>query len=187
MDRLINGLVIAAALTLMTACAVNQWDRPAPPPAAAAPPPAQPPPPSKAAELVLYYKRINTLNPQELKQEYTALEKRAQAEDWEAQLRYALLLTRPETEFQDYGKAAALFDKFGKSSPGQEGELLAFSQLLHNLLQEQQKTAEANRALGRQLEDSKKQLEHVQNQINALKSIEKSIHERNTRERSGDR
>lgn len=185
MARLLSAIVLSTAVAILSGCAVEDlFTKPEPDPRPAnlqEPEPVVIKTASTSDKLLLYYRRVVGLPKERLQEELRAAESRAkQGGDWEARLQYALLLLHPETPFRDTVKASALLEGLEKEKAETPDEylLLSLSRLLRGILEEERKAFDSKQTLARKLEASEKELHHVRDQINALKSIEKSLYER---------
>lgn len=194
MARIIVAIIAIFAAICASGCADQQWMKLPAKIIEARPVPVKGPSKvvvktaSKADKVLMYYRHILSLPPPEAADEFKVVNAQLNKNsDWENELHYALLLLRPGTGFRDTAKATEILQRYADKQDQDDFLLSALSMLLTGILEDHLKIAEANRNLNRQFEESQKQLHHVQSQINALKSIEKSIHERNTREETGNR
>jgi len=88
--------------------------------------------------------------------------------------RLVLLLILPNTPFRDINSALYLLNEWprdGRSITGLQG----FRNLLAPLLSEQQRLNQGVEELSQKLKDEQKRVETMQNQIEAIKSIEKNL------------
>ena len=145
---------------------------------------------SEADKLLLYYQHVQSLSDDDFSREFRAVEQSVEADAERPELmRYALLLARPDTPHHDADTAIGILERFEavRGDSDQDKILGSLSLLLRQQMQREVDLREAKHKLANRLEERDKQLEHVKNQINALKSIEKSIHERETQDGNSER
>lgn len=92
--------------------------------------------------------------------------------------RLVLLLAHSPADFKDYKAAAALLDEYVKRRSDKDPLLNSFATLLTVILKDQVSLAERENSLERKLVMNEKNLKLLQSQLDALKSIETSIHQR---------
>ena len=140
---------------------------------------------SETDKVLLYYRFILKLSAREYANERRSLQKQLEKKpDLHLQLRYILLLLRPGMSGSDPAQAAKLLAEVGRRAGDDSDRVLikSFTLLVGDLL----RLAEESQRLRSEVDSQKTELEHLRGQINALKSIEKSLHERDLRETNGE-
>ena len=87
--------------------------------------------------------------------------------------RLVLLLILPNTSFRDITSAVYLLNEWPRDS--HPTNLQSFRNLLASLLAEQQRLTHSVEELSQKLKDEQKRVETLQNQIDAIKSMEKNL------------
>lgn len=88
--------------------------------------------------------------------------------------RLVLLLILPNTSFRDVTSALYLLNEWPRDAKPATG-LQSFRNLLAALLAEQQRLSQSTDELSQKLKEEQKRVETLQNQIEAIKSMEKNL------------
>lgn len=128
---------------------------------------------SEAESLLLYHEHLRKLSSADLNREHEGV-KQALAGSGSngnfSRVRLAMLLSLPGAGFRDDGRALGLLEPMLKESAA-SNEMRALAQLLYVLISERRRTEE-------RLKDEQRKTEGLQQKLDALKSIEKSLLER---------
>lgn len=174
---------------------------PAPPPPVVAPPPPEPvpepePPAAKCAIseqeaealawLLGYYRATHRIGSDTLVAELSSAEEELKAVvSPRNQVRLALLLSLPDPRVHNPAKAVAVLDQYLVTSGGDDPVLQNFAYVLRALISQRNKVednfrqAEDNaRRLTQRLEKAEAENKMLRDQLDALKSIERSLYER---------
>jgi hypothetical protein len=89
--------------------------------------------------------------------------------------RLVLLLTLPNAPFRDLNSALRLLNDWPRDGGGEGAGLQSFRNLLITLLAEQQRLNQSADELAQKLKDEQKRAETLENQIEAIKRMEKNL------------
>jgi len=123
------------------------------------------------AVLLAYVQRLRSLNYEDMRREYVAANQAyARSRADEQRLRLGLVLVAPNAAVRDDARAAGLFES-ALAERGRAGGLGQFVNLLQGMLAER----------GRQVREEQRRTDALQQKLDALKAIEQSMSERDTR------
>jgi hypothetical protein len=129
-----------------------------------APPIAIPEDVKQLSDLVAYYSRVAALPPDDKRREYAAASQTFSRDPSSYnRIRVALLALMPGTPFQDDVRAMSLLEPYSRSGPSSD-KLRQLGAILHGQL------SETTKARGR--------AEQLQEQLEALRAVERAIIER---------
>mgnify|MGYP000126633066 CR=1 FL=1 len=132
-----------------------------------------------SAEVLAYFQRIKGLSGDALAAEHAAasqaLTKRRSDVN---RLKLALLLSLPRTPFKDEGRAAALANEVANNKAADAPEMKHLALLLAAIANEQKQQEERWQQLAQKQKDDEKRAEALQQKLDALKSIEKDLIQR---------
>jgi len=132
-----------------------------------------------SAEVLAYFQRIKGLSVDALAAEHAvasqALAKRRSDLN---RLKLALLLILPRTAFKDEGRAAALANEVANNKAVDAPEMKNLALLLAAFANEQKQQEERLQQLAQKQKDDEKRAEALQQKLDALKSIEKDLIQR---------
>ena len=175
--RLWSILMLCATLTACASLPVSRpgvkcENVPPPLPVSSAPSPTQT---SRLTELMQYYEYLRKQPPLVLAQEYKkAVQDFAQSESDSSRVRLAILLALPDTSFHDVPAALNLLNNWPEDQNVSPPTLDGFARLLSVLLMQQQQSTNSVNDLTQKLKEEKKRAETLQNQIDAVKNMEKN-------------
>lgn len=131
---------------------------------------------SEVATLLAYSQRIRSLPHDGLAAEYAlANQALAKQRSDSLRLRLALLLTLPNAPFRDDSRGAALAEEVFNNKNGDNAELKALAQYIVTVANEQKRQEERYQLLAQKLKEEEKRAEALQQKVDALKSIEKDL------------
>jgi uncharacterized protein (DUF3084 family) len=168
--------LLAAVLALTAGCAVPPVGE------GARPEPAIPGltrPVSDVEALLDYYERLTKLQGQELAKEYErARQTYAKTRSDYNRLQLALHGALPGAGPEDQVQSLNLLEPLVKSNEPRSGDLRRLALLLHGLIQEHRRLAEGLNAASQRVKEEQKRAEDLQQKLDAIKSIEKTLIER---------
>lgn len=130
----------------------------------------------EAGELLAYNQRIRSLSPEELNSEYgMATQALARQKSDLNRLRTVLLLLQPNAPFRDDARAAALVDEVLGNRPTENSATKALAQLLGAMVNERRRQEERYQKLTQKLGEEEKRADALQQKLEALKTIEKNL------------
>jgi len=137
---------------------------------------------SDVAALLQYARSLDTLNDQELQEEFS----RAQQAETERhqpadRIRLALLLGDPRAPFKDYDRSLALLDAASADPAGQDDASRALVSLLSSMVREFKRQGEQYQKLDAKYKDEKKQRELLQQKLDELTTLEQKLLEQGTK------
>ncbi|MDC8757878.1 hypothetical protein [Janthinobacterium fluminis] len=162
-------LISCAGVLLLSACAA----RPLPRPAATCAPPAQVAPAAAVNELLAYQAGLRLLTPAELGKALAEANAH-DAHDARAALRRAMLLAA-QRGAGDLGRAQALLDAVAQSAVPDEQVLKPLAQFLAAGYADARRQDEAADRLGQQLREGQRRNEQLNDKLEALKNIERTL------------
>ncbi|ADL55671.1 hypothetical protein [Gallionella capsiferriformans] len=124
----------------------------------------------KLHEALLYAAYIRSLSASDLTQEYNAA--RMNIVNNTERLKLAILLSLPDTQFRDTGKAIGLLNGLTVTPSDSQSDLNGFALLLNMLLGKEQQTAETLSDLTKLLATDRAQIKSLQDKIDAIKDFE---------------
>jgi cellulose biosynthesis protein BcsQ len=131
---------------------------------------------AEAGELLAYNQRIRSLSPEELNSEYAIATQALTRQKSDAnRLRIVLLLTQPNASFRDDTRAAALIDEVLANRPAENSAMKALAQLLGAMVNERRRQEDRYQKLNQKLGDEEKRADALQQKLEALKTIEKNL------------
>ncbi|PZP64506.1 MAG: hypothetical protein DI596_01815 [Azospira oryzae] len=170
---------LLAALALAAGCAV--------PPGGEQPSPAFPAvmrPLSDVEALLDYYERLTNLQGPELAKEHErARQAYAKTRSDYHRLQLALYGALPNAGAEEQMQSLNLLEPLVKSSEHRNADLRRLALLLHGLIQEQRRLGESLNAASQKAKEEQKRADNLQQKLDALKSIEKNLIEREQRMR----
>ena len=123
------------------------------------------------------YRNIREMTPEQLEQKLVYDEEAyLKNQDAETSLRLALLLATAEPPVQDRQRARELLDEFNPEQA--TGTEVSIAMLLQQMLNEQLNREEREKALRNRLANGDRRITELENQLDALTSIEQSINKR---------
>lgn len=132
-----------------------------------------------SAEVLAYFQRIKGLSVEGLAAEHAAAAQAlARRRSDVNRLKLALLLILPRTAFKDEGRAAALANEVVNNKAADAPELKNLALLLAAIANEQKQQEERLQQLAQKQKDDEKRAEALQQKLDALKSIEKDLIQR---------
>ena len=165
-------LVAVAALMFLTGCAAIESVES---PRAVEPPPAELVVTGQMDDMMEFYDSIRKQSPAELSRVYDKAKQSFMRNKSDTnRARLVLLLILPNTSFRDVTSAMHLLNEWPKDS-NSANNLQSFRNLLAGLLAEQQRLSHGIEELSQKLKDEQKRAETLQNQIDAIKSMEKNL------------
>ncbi|RZT09254.1 hypothetical protein SAMN05216319_2322 [Duganella sp. CF402] len=162
---------------LLAACTLNSPlpDDPAPPPA---PPPvveklpAPPPPPDEIGPLLSYHQSLRRMSQGELLKELSGLGLQQRSPRVAIQMGMALMLTRGGG---DLARAQSLLDSVATSAEPEAAPFRPLAQLLSSNCAETRRLAEHADKLAAQQKDSQRRIDQLNETLEALKAIERTL------------
>ncbi len=129
--------------------------------------------------LLDYYERLTKLSGPELAKEYErARQTYARARSDYNRLQLALHGALPGAGPEDQIQSLNLLEPLVKSNDQKNGDLRRLALLLHGLIQEHRRLAEGLSAASQKAKEEQKRAEDLQQKLDAIKSIEKNLIER---------
>ena len=126
-------------------------------------------------DMMLYYDSLRRQPPAELTRVYDKVKQNFVQNKSDAnRARLVLILILPNTSFRDTGSALYLLNDWPREGRPATG-LQSFRSLLTVLLAEQQRITHSADELSQKLKEEQKRVEMLQNQIEAIKSMEKNL------------
>ena len=126
-------------------------------------------------DMMEFYESLRKQPPTELARVYDKVKQNfVQNKSDSNRARLVLLLILPNTSFRDITSAAYLLNEWPRDSKPVTN-LQSFRNLLASLLAEQQRLAHSVEELSLKFKDEQKRVEILQNQIDAIKSMEKNL------------
>ena len=127
-------------------------------------------------DLMQYYDSLRKQPPAELARVYDKVKQNFVQNKSDAnRARLALLLILPNTSFRDTTSALYLLNEWPRGDGKPISGLQSFRNLLTALLAEQQRLNNSADELSHKLKEEQKRVETLQNQIEAIKSMEKNM------------
>ena len=131
------------------------------------------------AEVLAYFQRIKGLSVDGLTVEHAvAAQALAKRRSDVNRLKLALLLIQPRTPFKDEGRAAALASEVANNKAADAPEMKNLALLLAAIANEQRQQEERLQQLAQKQKDEEKRADALQQKLDALKSIEKDLIQR---------
>ena len=131
---------------------------------------------SDVTVLLNYYQRIRALSGESLAAEYAlAAQALAKQRSDGNRLKAALLLTLPNASFRDDSRAAALAEETLNNKASDNAELKTFAQYIAAVANEQKRQEDRYQQLSQRLKEEEKRSEALQQKLDAVKSIEKDL------------
>lgn len=132
-----------------------------------------------SAEALAYFQRIKGLSGDALAAEHAAASQAlAKRRSDVNRLRLALLLILPRTAFKDEGRAMALANEVATNKAADAPEMKHLALLLAAIANEQKQQEERLQQLVQKQKDDEKRADALQQKLDALKSIEKDLIQR---------
>lgn len=130
--------------------------------------------------ILAYNDLLNRLTPKQLNQEYKVTKDRLTKNpaDTVERFRLILLLINAKGDRKDYKSALSLLDEYFEKHKDNNQALNSFAGFLKIIVKEQISLAEQESVLEKRIQTSEKNAKTLQEQLDALKSIETSIHRR---------
>jgi hypothetical protein len=126
-------------------------------------------------DMMQYYESLRKQPPADLGRVYDKVKQNfAQNKSDANRARLALLLILPNSSFRDLNSAINLLNEWPRDTKTPTS-LQSFRNLLASLLVEQQRVNHGMEELSQKLKDEQKRVETLQNQIEAIKSMEKNL------------
>ncbi|MEO6825526.1 MAG: dihydrolipoamide acyltransferase [Nitrosospira sp.] len=126
-------------------------------------------------DMMMYYDSLRRQPPAELTRVYDKVKQNFVQNKSDAnRARLVLILILPNTSFRDTGSALYLLNDWPREGRPTTG-LQSFRSLLTVLLAEQQRVTHSADELSQKLKEEQKRVEMLQNQIEAIKSMEKNL------------
>ena len=175
-------LLLTASLTL-AGCTLLE-EQPAAPvssgPARTAPPaPAAVPAPRGVAELLEYYDGLRRTDAATRTREHDRVKALFQQQQTAyARVQLALFGALPNATADQQAQALTLLEPVAQEDRPRDRELHRFAALLYATLQENRRAADAAAAAGQRAREESRRADDLQQKLDALKSIEKSLIER---------
>jgi hypothetical protein len=127
-------------------------------------------------DMMEFYESLRKLSAPELSRVYDKVKQNFVQNKSDAnRIRLVLLLIMPQTSFRDVNSALYLLNEWPRGETKTFNYLLSFRNLLAAQLLEQQRLSNSTEELGQKLRDEQKRVETMQNQIDAIKSMEKNL------------
>ena len=127
-------------------------------------------------DMMEYYESLRKLSPAELARVYDRVKQNfVQNKSDTNRTRLVLLLIMPHTSFRDLTSALYLLNEWPRGETKAFNHLLSFKNLLAAQLVEQHRLSNSVDELSQKLKDEQKRVETMQNQIDAIKSMEKNL------------
>jgi hypothetical protein len=132
-----------------------------------------------SAEVLAYFQRIKGLSGDALAAENAAVSQAlAKRRSDVNRLKLALLLIMPRTAFKDEGRAAALANEVVNNKAADAPEMKNLALLLAAIANEQKQQEERLQQLAQKQKEDEKRADALQQKLDALKSIEKDLIQR---------
>ena len=129
-----------------------------------------------AVELLGYFQRIRSMTAEELGSEYALVSQAFAKQKSDAgRLRLAMLLSLPHASFRDDARAVQLAEEVQNAKPADGAPAKQFAGVLVSVVNEQRRQEERYQKLGQKLKDEEKRGEALQQKLEALKTIEKNL------------
>jgi hypothetical protein len=126
-------------------------------------------------DMMEFYESLRKLSATELSRVYDKVKQNFVQNKSDAnRTRLVLLLIMPNTSFRDVTSALYLLNEWPREAKT-FNYLLSFRNLLAGQLTEQQRLSSSAEELSQKLRDEQKRVETMQNQIDAIKSMEKNL------------
>jgi hypothetical protein len=126
-------------------------------------------------DMMEFYESLRKLSATELSRVYDKVKQNFVQNKSDAnRTRMVLLLIMPGTSFRDVTSALYLLNEWPREAKT-FNHLLSFRNLLAGQLMEQQRLSSSVEELSQKLRDEQKRVETMQNQIDAIKSMEKNL------------
>ena len=126
-------------------------------------------------DMMEFYESLRKLSATELSRVYDKVKQNFVQNKSDAnRTRLVLLLIMPNTSFRDVTSALYLLNEWPREAKT-FNHLLSFRNLLAGQLMEQQRLSSSVEELSQKLRDEQKRVETMQNQIDAIKSMEKNL------------
>jgi hypothetical protein len=166
-----SRVLAAVMLALVAACStITENQQPA-----AGPVPSDLMVTGQMEDMMLYYDSLRRQPPAELTRVYDKVKQNFVQNKSDAnRARLVLILILPNTSFRDTGSALYLLNDWPREGRPATG-LQSFRSLLTVLLAEQQRLTHSADELSQKLKEEQKRVEMLQNQIEAIKSMEKNL------------
>jgi hypothetical protein len=127
-------------------------------------------------DMMEFYESLRKLSVSELSRVYDKVKQNFVQNKSDAnRIRLVLLLIMPQTSFRDANSALYLLNEWPRREAKTFNHLLSFRNLLAAQLAEQQRLSSSIEELSQKLRDEQKRVETMQNQIDAIKSMEKNL------------
>jgi hypothetical protein len=127
-------------------------------------------------DMMEFYESLRKLSATELSRVYDKVKQNFVQNKSDAnRIRLVLLLIMPQTSFRDANSALYLLNEWPRGEARTFNHLLSFRNLLAAQLVEQQRLSSSIEELSQKLRDEQKRVETMQNQIDAIKSMEKNL------------
>jgi hypothetical protein len=127
-------------------------------------------------DMMEFYESLRKLSVSELSRVYDKVKQNFVQNKSDAnRIRLVLLLIMPQTSFRDANSALYLLNEWPRGEARTFNHLLSFRNLLAAQLAEQQRLSNSIEELSQKLRDEQKRVETMQNQIDAIKSMEKNL------------
>jgi hypothetical protein len=127
-------------------------------------------------DMMEFYESLRKLSAAELSRVYDKVKQNfVQNKSDSNRIRLVLLLAMPHTSFRDVNSALYLLNEWPRGEAKTFNHLWSFRNLLLAQLMEQQRLGNSVDELSQKLRDEQKRVETMQNQIDAIKSMEKNL------------
>lgn len=137
---------------------------------------------SEVASLLKYAQSLDSLNEEELQQEFSRAQQvateRHQPGD---RMRLALLLGFPRAPFKDYDRSLALLDEASADPAAQDAVSKAFVSLVASAVREFKRQGEQYQKLDARYKEEKKQRDLLQQKLDELTTIEQKLLEQGSK------
>lgn len=172
----IRGISVVALVVLLAGCTHMHK----PPDALEAMQMVQKTPESELDELMRYYDSLSDRSEAELNLEYDHTETQYREKpNIQHRLRLLILLLLPDTDFQDTKAVLALLEA-PASSMDVALEIVAFENLLKQLLEQQKNSEQKIQNLSSKLRAAGAEVKTLRDKIDAIKNIEKNLMRKNS-------
>jgi hypothetical protein len=135
--------------------------------------------PNNVDGYLAYFRYASSISGEELKKEYAVINQAyAKTKNDNSRLQLALLLSLPNTSFRDDARALSLLKEYLTSKANESSQLKDFALLLFAHIAEHRRQEERLKSEQIRSEELGQQLQELEQKLEALKGIEKSIIER---------
>lgn len=130
-------------------------------------------------ELLIYAKRFGELSAENQKKEYALVMQalNRNRKDTFNRLKAALIYSLPNSRLRDSTRALPLLADLQRDKPG-ENEVNALVSILKDFVEERQKHEDSSSKLAQKIKDEQRRADELQQKLDALKNIDKTMIER---------